>query len=604
VLLSHDGSPNSARLTFHLDPSRRPSRDLGGADVRRAIRVARSAYGREAGALSLSAGASLPPSPLFSRRRCHKVTRSLGSAGFTRAGVRTFDRSVGRHRPGNTLPIDDRAIAPRTINTRTHGARTRSSHVSGFSFGTRYRSLNESREPPWSLRQSMPRRDPAARTAPGKTARRRTGKSGSAARVWLARSVATAPRLTRARTVATGLSAVVQSAVCRTYWLCFLLRRAAESRVTTLARLFLDRIFLRPPSLVARFQPHSSPFLLSLSLSLSRSFCSHADRFNVPNVQRSSDADSHDDGFPSQKTSTTARALLRGGRWRRQSILPGFSRGSSPSLPFVARARARFYVLSSQWSFSLFLSPRGHDAFPVSLHLSAPSPSPLSRRRTARCPGRSEQLSPAFPPSHGACASRGCPPRSPRVLSFCLPDHPADTLSVSLRSTPSSFVPILLSSCRSANARLLSRLLPAFLLFPSFLLNSRCFYRPSSSSRPCYLAGPYTLFVEDALPEGTKIFDRADRIWTRARYESGSRFRLKEKKMQWSRLKTSFSSAICSFPYRNGENKTTVQNKNNKKKSLQFVLKLHFKFNFHFFSTRINSPRNKFICLSREMRAE
>jgi len=36
ALLSHDGSPNSARLTFRLDPSRQPSRDLGGADVSRA----------------------------------------------------------------------------------------------------------------------------------------------------------------------------------------------------------------------------------------------------------------------------------------------------------------------------------------------------------------------------------------------------------------------------------------------------------------------------------------------------------------------------------------------------------------------------------------
>lgn len=110
-----------------------------------------------------------------------------------------------------------------------------------------------------------------------------------------------------------------------------------------------------------------------------------------------------------------------------------------------------------------------------------------SRRRTARCPGRSEQLSPAFPPSHGACASRGCPPRSPRVLSFCLPDQPSCGCPLgpsSVHTPPSSFVPILLSSRCSASARLLTRLLPAFLLFPSFLLDSRCFYRPSSSSPP------------------------------------------------------------------------------------------------------------------------
>lgn len=118
----------------------------------------------------------------------------------------------------------------------------------------------------------------------------------------------------------------------------------------------------------------------------------------------------------------------------------------------------------------------------------APLPPLLhSRRRTARCPGRSEQLSPAFPPSHGACASRGCPPRSPRVLSFCLPDQPSCGCPLgpsSVHTPPSSFVPILLSSRCSASARLLTRLLPAFLLFPSFLLDSRCFYRPSSSSPP------------------------------------------------------------------------------------------------------------------------
>jgi len=81
---------------------------------------------------SLRASASLPPSPLFSRRRCHKVTRSLGSAGFTRAGVRTFDRSVGRsvvvsHRPGNTLPIDDRATMTAEHNKThvSHRIRTR-----------------------------------------------------------------------------------------------------------------------------------------------------------------------------------------------------------------------------------------------------------------------------------------------------------------------------------------------------------------------------------------------------------------------------------------------------------------------------------------------
>lgn len=90
---------------------------------------------------SLSGCISSSPSPFFSRRRCHKVTRSLGSAGFTRAGVRTFDRSVGRsvvvsHRPGNTLPIDDRATVTAGHNKThvTHRIRTRTSHVFEFFF--------------------------------------------------------------------------------------------------------------------------------------------------------------------------------------------------------------------------------------------------------------------------------------------------------------------------------------------------------------------------------------------------------------------------------------------------------------------------------------
>lgn len=115
-----------------------PSRDLGGADLRRATRIARAAYGREAGALSLSEGASLPPSPLFSRRRCHKVTRSLGSAGFTRAGVRTFDRSVGRSVGRPRFPLSGKYFADkRSRDCAAHDKHTqictRSSHVSGFS---------------------------------------------------------------------------------------------------------------------------------------------------------------------------------------------------------------------------------------------------------------------------------------------------------------------------------------------------------------------------------------------------------------------------------------------------------------------------------------
>lgn len=80
-----------AGLIFRLDPLRQSSRDLGGVDARRAIRGRdRRTTARRVLSVSQWVHFSLPP------KRCHKVTRSLGSAGFTRAGVRTFDRSVGR----------------------------------------------------------------------------------------------------------------------------------------------------------------------------------------------------------------------------------------------------------------------------------------------------------------------------------------------------------------------------------------------------------------------------------------------------------------------------------------------------------------------------
>lgn len=67
---------------------------------------------------------SLPP---FSRRRCHKVTRSLGSAGFTRASVRTcvcsIDRLVGR----SVAIITDAEYAPRRsaiVTLAAHRIRT------------------------------------------------------------------------------------------------------------------------------------------------------------------------------------------------------------------------------------------------------------------------------------------------------------------------------------------------------------------------------------------------------------------------------------------------------------------------------------------------
>lgn len=160
----------------------------------------------------------------------------------------------------------------------------------------------------------MLRDDSATGTAPGRsdgeTAHK---KSGSAAR---ARSVATAPRLTRARTVATGLSAVVQPADVSDV-LAASFSGALRSHGSPPLRVSSwTKSPSVSPSLVARFHPHSSLFLhtLSPSLSLFRAFSLHADRFNVPSVQRSPDADSHDGGFPSQKTSTAARALLRGGR--------------------------------------------------------------------------------------------------------------------------------------------------------------------------------------------------------------------------------------------------------------------------------------------------
>lgn len=188
----------------------------------------------------------------------------------------------------------------------------------------------------------------------------------------LARSVATAPRLTGARTVATGAERSGTTRGASDVY-CWLLPSPARCGVTghhpcaSLPRPNLPPSSSLPPSFLhsPRVSNLISPPSFSLSLSLFPFFLAfslplfllarRSPSTCVPSVQRSPDADDSHDGaaFPRQKTSTAARALLRGGRWRRQSILfPGFSRGSSPSpsvpLSPSSLARARFYALSSR----------------------------------------------------------------------------------------------------------------------------------------------------------------------------------------------------------------------------------------------------------------
>lgn len=184
--------------------------------------------------------------------------------------------------------------------------------------------------------------------------------------------------------------------------------------------------------------------------------------------------------------------------------LPGFSRGSSPP---PSRAHAftpsplgdPLFLLSSRSR----LRPRCASRLVSSRRALSLRPLASSRKRTARRPGRSEQLSPAFPSSNSACAARDVPlalPHAILLLSRSLRPsvRSADALSVSPlpRSTqPSlppflliSIVPILFSSHLAAPHILslsyslfLSLCYPAFPLFPSFLLDGRRFYRPSST---------------------------------------------------------------------------------------------------------------------------
>ncbi|XP_039304790.1 transforming growth factor-beta receptor type 3-like protein [Solenopsis invicta] len=142
---------------------------------------------------------------------------------------------------------------------------------------------------------------------------------------------------------------------------------------------------------------------------------------------------------------------------------------------------ATMRLLSLSLSLSLHLdSLAPHPLPPPPPPPPAPLPSSRGGRRTARCPGRSEQLSPAL----STLAQRlRVPGMFPSLTSACSPSasltiRPADALSVSFSplavhaAPPSSpFSP--LTTLFSASARLLFRLLPAFLLYPSFLLGGR-----------------------------------------------------------------------------------------------------------------------------------
>lgn len=152
--LAKKRSERSSRTTTRCTP-----RDLLSASIPLANPLAiweeptraarhRGEIGREAGALSLSASASLPPPPLLSRRRCHKVTRSLGSAGFTRAGVRTFDRSVGRSwfsPMRNVAPIDDRDFARTLTHVHTRAAKLKFYHSIQSKFDHQFNDLQRLR---------------------------------------------------------------------------------------------------------------------------------------------------------------------------------------------------------------------------------------------------------------------------------------------------------------------------------------------------------------------------------------------------------------------------------------------------------------------------
>jgi len=281
---SLDDSPHSARLTFPPRPSS-PTLSRSGRS-RRASRdtVARSVYARRA--LSVSRRVHLSLSP-FSRRRCHKVTRSLGSAGFTRAGVRTYvrsiDRSVGRSQlppTANIILLADRRSWFRL--TRMIGYNHQDSLVdSRLSWFTMSGLSNHPLDPNADLRA------PAFRKHTGATAaaidRRRCcnaiprskemtdDQTGShCPGKWRAGTQRT-PTTSQLRGVgycgwlergiATGIARrTSDTSSCRTDWLLLL---AAESRVTTLARLFLEQL-----SLIRRALPDPSSLSFSFSLSL------------------------------------------------------------------------------------------------------------------------------------------------------------------------------------------------------------------------------------------------------------------------------------------------------------------------------------------------
>lgn len=197
----------------------------------------------------------------------------------------------------------------------------------------------------------MLRDDSATGTAPrrsdGETAHK---KSGSAAR---ARSVATAPRLTRARTVATGLSAVVQPADVSDV-LAASFSGALRSHGSPPLRVSSwTKSPSVSPSLVARFHPHSSLFLHTLSpsllLFLARSpytlIASTCRACNDrPMLTRTTAA------FPRRKRRLPRARYCEGvgdGDKAFSPAFPGVPLSFFPCAPCVV-ARARFYALSSR----------------------------------------------------------------------------------------------------------------------------------------------------------------------------------------------------------------------------------------------------------------
>lgn len=199
---------------------------------------------------------------------------------------------------------------------------------------------------------------------------------------------------------------------------------------------------------------------------------------------------------------------MRGGRWRRRNVLsPAF-----PGTPLLLRPASyhRARTLSRPLLSTIFLlSSRSwccdHGVYSVSFHLDARSLFALLlplAERTARRPGRSEQLSPAFHP-HTAPARPGDVPLAYPMRSPPVPPsiRSADALSVSLpRSTPLPSLHLhrlhshFISSRRFENAISLS-LSRSLLRFSSYSLFSIRWETllPAilSTFCPCYLAEPY-----------------------------------------------------------------------------------------------------------------